>query len=467
MKIYNSLGKTKEEFAPREDKKVRMFVCGPTVYDYIHIGNARTFVFFDVVAKYLRHIGFEVQYIQNITDIDDRIILRSQEMGQESLVFAKKYEEIFLKDVAEVGINGVSQYARATDHILEVMQQVKTLIAKGHAYKIEDDGWYFDLSTFSDYGKLSGRTAEQAEDATSRIDESINKRNKGDFALWKFSKMDSTGSPQAGEPAWESELGKGRPGWHIEDTAITEKYFGPQYDLHGAGQDLIFPHHEAEIAQQESASGIKPFVKYWMHSAFLVNKEKKMSKSLGNFMSLNEALKIYSPETLRFYFLSAHYRSSLDFSEEILKQAEAAVMRINEFRNKLRQFEGKDLSNQENSEETKEAYHKIIKAMDDDFNAPEAIGAFFELIRRTNPKIETKRVAMVELIKILNFFEKVLGIVPEPIIYPSEVQELIDQREKSRETKDFTSADQLRSQIESLGYQIDDTIYGTLVKPKK
>ena len=204
-----------------------------------------------------------------------------------------------------------------------------------------------------------------------------------------------------------------------------------------------------------------------MHSAFLVNKEKKMSKSLGNFMSLNEALKIYSPETLRFYFLSAHYRSSLDFSEEILKQAEAAVMRINEFRNKLRQFEGKDLSNQENSEETKETYHKIIKAMDDDFNTPEAIGAFFELIRRTNPKIETKRVAMVELIKILNFFEKVLGIVPEPIIYPSEVQELIDQREKSREVKDFTSADQLRSQIESLGYQIDDTIYGTLVKPKK
>ena len=460
MRIYNTLTKQKEEFVPRENKKVKMFVCGPTVYDYIHIGNARTFVFFDVVAKYLRHSGYQVQYIQNITDIDDKIITRAKEINEDPLVFAKKYEEIFLEDMKALKVTAVTdydQYARATDHIDEVVAQVKKLIEKGHAYLIEGDGYYFDLSTFPDYGKLSGRTVEMAEDAVSRVDENPDKRNRGDFTLWKFFKE--------GEPFWETKLGKGRPGWHIEDTAITEKYFGPQYDLHGAGQDLIFPHHEAEIAQQESASGLKPFVKYWMHSGFLVNKKKKMSKSLGNFMSLNEALKTYSPETLRFYFLSAHYRSPLDFSEEILKQSEAAVMRINEFRNKLRQFKGKDLSDQENSKEAKEAYRKIIGAMDDDFNTPEAIGIFFELIRQTNPKIETKQVAMAELIKILNFFN-LLGIVPEPITYPAEIQELIDQREKIRESKDFTAADQLRSQIESLGYQIDDTIYGPLIKKR-
>src|SRR3989344_3403901 len=281
MKIYNTLTKTKEDFTSREDKKVRMFVCGPTVYDHIHIGNARTFVFFDVVAKYLRHAGFEVQYIQNITDIDDKIIARAKEAEEDPLAFAKKYEEIFLADMKAIGVTAVNQFDRATDHIPEVTKQIKTLIEKEHAYLIEGNGWYFDLSTFPEYGKLSGRTAEMANDAVSRIDENDKKRNKGDFCLWKLSKPE--------EPAWESKLGQGRPGWHIEDTAITEKYFGPQYDLHGAAQDLMFPHHEAEIAQQESASGLKPFVKYWMHSAFLVNKEKKMSKSLGHFITLNEA----------------------------------------------------------------------------------------------------------------------------------------------------------------------------------
>ncbi len=460
MKIYNTLTKTKEEFIPRTDKRVKMFVCGPTVYDYIHIGNARTFVFFDVVAKYLRHSGFAVQYIQNITDIDDKIIARAKETGEDPLVFAKKYEKVFLDDMKVINVTAVTdydQYARATDHISEVVQQVKTLIAKGHAYEIKDDGWYFDLSTFSDYGKLSGRTAEQAEDATSRIDESINKKNKGDFALWKFSKED--------EPAWDTELGQGRPGWHIEDTAITEKYFGPQYDLHGAGQDLIFPHHEAEIAQQESASGLKPFVKYWMHSAFLVNKEKKMSKSLGNFMSLNEALKIYSSETLRFYFLSAHYRSPLDFSEEILKQSEAAVMRLNEFRNKLNLLTSQ-VKNID-SGETKKVFQKIKGAMDDDFNTPEAIGNFFELIRRTNPQLEKGQTAVAELKKIIDFFDQVLGIIPKPFTHSEEIQPLVNQRERAREAKDFTAADKLRSQIESLGYQVDDTTYGPLVKPKK
>lgn len=461
MKIYNTLTKQKGNLLLREDKKVRMFVCGPTVYDYIHIGNARTLVFFDVVAKYLRQSGYEVQYIQNITNIDDKIIKRAQEENRDPMQLAQDYENEFMANMKALGVNSVSQYARATDHIIEVVNQIKKLIAKGHAYLIKEDGYYFDLSTFPEYGKLSGRTTEMADDAVSRIDENPSKRNRGDFALWKFSK--------SGEPSWETELGAGRPGWHIEDTAITEKYFGPQYDLHGGGQDLIFPHHEAEIAQQESASGLKPFVAYWMHGGFLLNKEKKMSKSLGNFLSLKEALTNYSPATLRFYFLSAHYRSPLDFSETILKQAEAAVMRINEWRNKLAQCSDhrNKKENLKKTKETEETLKKIKEAMDDDFNTPEAIGAFFELIRQTNPKIEAGQVAMAELLKIITFFTTVLGIVPKPITYPTEVQKLIDQREMARQAKNFTLADLLRSSIESLGYQIDDTSYGPLVKLKK
>ena len=457
MKIYNSLTRIKEEFTPRKGREVKMFVCGPTVYDYIHIGNARTIVFFDVVAKYLSHKDYKVEYVQNITDIDDRIIKKAQEEKRDPLELANDFEKRFLADMNKIGIHSVNHYAKATDHIPEVVSQVKKLIEKGHAYLIENDGYYFDLSTFPEYGKLSGRTAEMADDAISRIDENTGKRNRGDFCLWKFSKEN--------EPSWNTELGKGRPGWHIEDTAITEKYFGSQYDLHGGGQDLIFPHHEAEIAQQESASGLKPFVKYWMHTGFLVNKGKKMSKSLANFLSLNEALKLYSPETLHFYFLSAHYRSPLDFSEEILKQSEAAVMRINEFRNRLEQLEKVD--DNHDSKNTEASWVKIEEAMSDDFDTPKVLGTFFELIREINSKIGKEQIATKKLLEIINFFEKILGIVPPPTSYPAEVQKLIDQREKVREEKDFTAADKLRSQIESLGYQIDDTIYGSLVKVKK
>jgi cysteinyl-tRNA synthetase len=327
MQIYNTLTKQKEEFLP-PGSKVRMFVCGPTVYDYIHIGNARTFVVFDVIAKYLRYRGYNLKYIQNITDIDDKIIERARETGQSWKEVAERFEKTFTENMKSLKISAVDEYPRATEHIKEIVRQVKTLIEKGNAYLIDGDGYYFDLKTFLEYGKLSGRTAEMAEDAVSRIDESAGKRNKGDFCLWKFSK--------AGEPFWPADIGDGRPGWHIEDTAITEKYFGPQYEIHGGGQDLAFPHHEAEIAQQESASGFKPFVKYWLHVGFLINKGGKMSKSEGNFLTVDEALKKYSPEALRFYFLSAHYRSPLDYTEENLRAAEAAANRLAETIEKLK-----------------------------------------------------------------------------------------------------------------------------------
>ncbi|MBI2062986.1 MAG: cysteine--tRNA ligase [Candidatus Yanofskybacteria bacterium] len=460
MQIYNTLTRQKEEFKPAEPKKVKMFVCGPTVYDYIHVGNARTYTVFDVVAKYLRHKDYDVEYIQNITDIDDKIITRALDLGRDPLDYAKDYADLFLEDIKKLGIDSVSHYEPATKNIDQVIKQVQTLIKKSNAYKIEGDGLYFDLKTFPEYGKLSGRTVEMAEDGLSRIDDNPNKRNRGDFCLWKFSKPE--------EPGWDSEFGYGRPGWHIEDTAITEKYFGPQYDLHGAGADLMFPHHEAEIAQQESASGLKPFVRYWMHAGFLVNKTQKMSKSLGNFMILREALKNYSPEVLRFYFLSSHYRSPLDYNEELLKQAEAATNRLAEFISRLKSAQNSLGSSATKLDMVGKIKENFEKEMDDDFNTPRAISHIFDLVRTVNPMIDSGKLDKDDskkIIGLLNNINKVLGIIPEKIQeIPAEIQKLASERETARQQKDFTRADELREQIKNLGYEVEDTNYGALIK---
>ena len=463
MEIYNTLTNKKESFEPRENNKVKMFVCGPTVYDYIHIGNARTFVFFDVVAKYLKYKYGDknVTYIQNITDIDNKIIERAEKEGVDPLEYAKKYAEIFKKDMQALGVTS-PEYKNATDHIPEVIKQVQVLLDKGNAYVIENDGIYFDLATFPEYGKLSGRTASMADDAVSRIDDSDRKRNKGDFAIWKFKQHNLPA--QAGDPSWPAPFGEGRPGWHIEDTAITEKYFGPQYDIHGGGQDLIFPHHEAEIAQQESASGLKPFVKYWMHSGFLVNKEAKMSKSAGNFETAHELLKNHSKEALRFYLLSNNYRSPLDYSEESIKTAEAAVYRINEFRNRLLWFHGKKESDDSLIKITDEATENIELAMDSDFDTPKAFAAFFDFIRNINPYLENIPEGLMEkIIKIINLFDIQLGVVLPLQELPKEVMTLKEEYEKAKENKDFTNSDKLREEIKILGYKVEDTAYGSLI----
>lgn len=465
MQLYNTLTKTKEKLIPRSEKKIQMFVCGPTVYDYIHIGNARTFVFFDTVAKYLRspllrqgsegHEGYEVDYIQNITDIDDKIIMRAKEAGREPLEYAKEYFERFKENMASLGVDS-PRYIPATEHIEQVIKQVKKLIEKGHAYLIEGDGYYFDLSTFKDYGKLSGRKAQMADDAVTRIDENDKKKNRGDFCLWKFSKE--------GEPSWDSELGKGRPGWHIEDTAITEHYFGPQYDIHGGGQDLIFPHHEAEITQQESASGLKPFVKYWMHVAFLINKDEKMSKSKGNFTTAHDLLQKYPKEVLRFYLLSGYYRSPLEFSDKVLKQAEAGVNRISEFVQKLNLSDG---NGKEDIAKTIERSQKqFTDSMDNDFNTPDALASLFEFIRTVNPFVTANSLdhESIELAKkYLDKVNSVLGVVTaDKKAVPEEIQKLVNEREKFRAEKNYDESDKLRDKIRSLGYEIEDTIYGPL-----
>ena len=466
MEIYNTLTRKKELLEPRKDKKVQMFVCGPTVYDYIHIGNARTFVFFDVVAKYLIYKGFDVDYIQNITDIDNKIIERAQKENSDPLEYAKKYNDSFKQDMLALGVTS-PKYKNATDHIPEVIKQVQILLHKNSAYIIENDGIYFDLSTFPDYGKLSGRTASMADDAVSRIDDSNKKRNRGDFAIWKFS--------QDGDPAWSLETGKymgtvdsaapafakASAGWHIEDTAITEKYFGPQYDIHGGGQDLIFPHHEAEIAQQESASGFKPFVKYWMHIAFLVNKEVKMSKSLGNFETVNQLLKKYSKETLRFYLLSGYYRQPLEFNNDILNQSEAAINRISEFYQKLKKADGPE--SKESDGYFQEAKDQFFKAMSNDFNTPEALASVFEIIRKTNPLLTTNQMSKNQADKISRLVEeinKTFGIVKK---IPAEIQKLVVKIEELREEKKFNEADQIRDKLLNKGYRVSSTNVGTTV----
>ncbi|OGN09294.1 MAG: cysteine--tRNA ligase [Candidatus Yanofskybacteria bacterium RIFCSPHIGHO2_02_FULL_41_11] len=462
IKLTNTLTGQKEEFVPAQDKKVQMFVCGPTVYNYIHIGNARTFVFFDVVAKYLRHKGYDVNYIQNITDIDNKIIERAQKEGADPLEYAKKYTEIFKQDMKALGVTS-PEYKNATDHIPEVIKQVQTLLDKGNAYVIENDGIYFDLSTFPDYGKLSGRTAGMADDAVSRIDDSDKKRNRGDFAIWKFS--------QAGDPSWSAPFGEGRPGWHIEDTAITEKYFGPQYDIHGGGEDLKFPHHEAEIAQQESASGKKPFVKYWMHVAFVVNKEQKMSKSLGNFAMAHQLLEKYPKEVLRFYLLSGYYRTSLDFSEKILIQSAAAVQRISEFKRALeitdQKGQGNVFTHNDRVVDPEESERMFFESLDNDLNTQEAFGHLFGLIRVINLPLRIGAISKEYARPVLGFLDKVneiLGIVPTSHIeIPKEVMKLVTKRGGLREQQNWQEADKIRAQIEKMGYRIDDTIYGPLI----
>lgn len=439
------------------DRGVNLFVCGPTVYDHIHIGNARTFTFFDVLVKYLRHRhGLKIFYLQNITDIDDKIIARARENREDPLEFAKKFERLFMEDIHALGIDSVDEYARASEYIPEIINQVKTLIRKGHAYLIKDDGYYFDLKTFSEYGKLSKRTVEMAEDGVSRIDDNPHKRNRGDFNLWKFSKPD--------EPFWDTELGRGRPGWHIEDTAITEKYFGPKYDMHGAGQDLIFPHHEAEIAQMESISGLKPFVKHWLHVGFIVDRSGKMSKSKGNFLTLNDALKEYSSAAIRFYFMSAHYRSPLEYDHKSLSQAKAAGERIADFINRL-----KDVSQTAASFPLDDFINGFWKHLEDDFNTPMAFAGLFELIKETNKFIDSHSLSKNDAQKIIDFVRElndIFNILPQEEKIPVEITALADDREKFRTGGDFTKADELREEIKKLGWEVDDTSAGPRIVKK-
>ena len=439
--ISNTLSKKTEEFEPIVKGKVNFFVCGPTVYDFPHLGHAKTYTQFDFIVRYLRYRGFEVNYVQNITDIDDKIINRSIEKGVRWSDLAREFENVYKKDMKALGNDSVTKYARATDYINEIVGQVKVLMDKGFAYQISD-GIYYEVAKFAGYGKLSGRTELQAEDSISRIDENKEKRGWNDFCLWKISKE--------GEPFWETELGKGRPGWHIEDTAITETLFGPQYDIHGGAIDLIFPHHEAEISQIEAASGKSPMVKYWLHTGFLNIDSKKMSKSKGNFKTIREALAQYDFRVLRYLFLGSHYRSAMDFTDTILEQSKNSLKRIQEFVDKI----DKSIENYDEKKVVEELRLKINKALGNDFDTPSAFAILFEFVRSQNTKGVSGKYIYDYFIE-LNGFLNILEFEKEEI--PSEIIDLAKKRIEAKMNKNWNEADRLRELIKKKGYLVEDT----------
>ncbi|MBI2054284.1 MAG: cysteine--tRNA ligase [Candidatus Staskawiczbacteria bacterium] len=470
IKIYNTLSKKKETIKPLKNGKIKLFVCGPTVYDYSHLGHARTYVIFDAFAKYLKKCGFDVFYLQNITDLDDKIIARAKEKGVMPGDLAKVYEKEYLKNMKALQVNGVKKYARATYYIKEIISQVKRLEEKGYAYKIEGDGIYYDISKFKKYGKLSGRTALQAEDSVSRIDYSKNKKNRGDFCLWKFPST-------AEEPAWKSPFGLGRPGWHIEDTAITEKFFGAQYDIHGGGLDLIFPHHEAEISQMEAISGKPPMAKYWMHTGFLTVKGQKMSKSLGNFITINDFLKRHPVSHLRFLIIKNLWRSKIDYSESAMVEIAQVLGKIEEFLGKLKNQNLKLKTASKNSKLILKFENDFYKQLDDDFNTPKAFAVMFEFIKKANRLLDKNLISKNEADRIYKLFEKIneiFGIIDFKIIsskrketVPAKIKGLVRSREKYREEQNWQKADEVRKKIEQQGFLIEDTKDGPIIKKAK
>ncbi|MBR0471633.1 MAG: cysteine--tRNA ligase [Methanosphaera sp.] len=456
MKVYNTMTREKEELKV-VNNKLKLFVCGPTVYDYSHIGHARTYISFDVIVRYLKHKGISVFYLQNITDIDDKIINRAKENGEDPLELSHRFEKEYLEDMALLNVNNVNFYARATEHMDEIIKQIEDLINKGYAYDTET-GVYFDVSKFEDFGKLSNRNLDDLQNT--RIEVDTTKKDAKDFALWK--KQDE-------KPYWDSPWGNGRPGWHIEDTAITESYFGPQYNIHGGGLDLIFPHHDAEIAQMEAASGKEPLVEYWMHTGFLNVRGEKMSKSLGNFITIKELLKDYSPEVYRFFVLSTHYRSPIDFSDDILKQAENSLKRI--------QNTGNNLLERANSEDLPESdlydilselstfKKEFFDAMDNDFNTPIALSSLFEFTHKINKALNDNSISKDSLDLIVNslrIIEEILGfsIIQEDNLGSDLSDDLLDiiteVRQDLRAKKDWDSADKIRDKLAELDISLED-----------
>ena len=447
MDIYltNTLTRKKEKFVSINGEKVNLFVCGPTVYDYPHLGNAKTYTQFDFLARYLRYVGFEVFYLQNITDIDDKILVRAGELNVGWNKLTEKYEKIYMEDMKKLNNLSVTKYARATDYIEQIVKQVKTLAEKGYAYTI-DDGVYFEISRFPDYGKLSGRTELKEGDSVSRIDKNSQKRGWNDFCLWKFSKLD--------EPSWKTEMGAGRPGWHIEDTAITETFFGSQYDIHGGAEDLIIPHHEAEIAQMESASGKIPLVRYWLHAAFLMVDGRKMSKSLGNFYTISDIMKRgFDPLVLRYLFLGAHYRDPLNFTWESLSAAQNGLGRLQTTVYGLRQSERTTLSDEKN-EKVIEFREKFVSALADDLNTPKALAVMWEMIKSNIPS-EDKHDLAISFDEVLGLgLSKTQKLRKSKI--PSNIKILIAKRDKLRKEGRFEEADKIREKIKNLDYNIQD-----------
>ena len=433
-----------------------MFVCGPTVYDYPHIGHAKTYLQFDIIARYLEYKGYTLFYLMNITDIDNKIIKRANERESTPAQLAKQFTDEFYKDMKSIGMNTVDKYAKATDFIPQIISQIKRLMKKGYAYETSD-GVYYDISKFKEYGKLSGQKLKNIR-AGARVIINEDKKHPADFALWKKAKP--------GEPRWKSPFGYGRPGWHIEDTAITEHFFGPQYDIHGGARDLIFPHHEAEIAQIEAASGKKPLVKYWMHTGFLNVEGQKMSKSLGNFIIIKDALRKWSPDEMRILFAGVHYRSPMDFSKKSMNQAKKNLDKLKNTIETIK-FQMKHPAKKSNKVfVNKIEKHKkdFIKNMDNDFNTPKALASLFMFIsdihkytgKASKSNLKKALDTLLELSSIFGLFQK-----KEVKKLSKKLADLIKKRENARKNKDWKLSDKIRIQLRKEGIEIQDTSEGT------
>ncbi len=470
MKIFNTLSKTKEEFEPREAGKVSMYVCGPTVYNLIHIGNARPMVVFDTVRRYMEYKGYQVNYVTNFTDVDDKIIKKAKEEGVESSVIAERYIEECRKDMKALNVKPATVHPKATEEISGMLDMIHTLIEKGHAYAAPDGTVYFKTRSFKEYGKLSHKNLDdlQGGNRSLLVSGEDQKEDPLDFVLWKPKKE--------GEPYWESPWCKGRPGWHIECSVMSKKYLGDEIDIHAGGEDLIFPHHENEIAQSEAAND-KVFAKYWMHNAFLNIDNRKMSKSDGNFFTVRDIGEKYDLQVLRFFILSAHYRSPLNFSADLMKAAENGYDRIVTSvanLNYLLQTNESDapdssetqMTQQETAaaEEAKRFVVKFEEAMEDDFNTADAISAIFELVKFTNTNVtEQSSKAFIKTLKDeILMLSDLCGLIveKEAEILDDEVEALIQERQEARKEKNFARADEIRGLLLEQGIILEDTREG-------
>jgi cysteinyl-tRNA synthetase len=478
MKIYNTLTGKKEEFIPLVPNKVTIYACGVTVYDHCHIGHARSAIVFDVMRRYLQYKGFDVKYVRNFTDIDDKIIHRAKQEGIPWDEVARKYTEEYYRDMDRLGVGRADVEPKATDHMREIITIVKGLIEKGFAYET-DGSVYFVVDKFPGYGRLSKRDKDEMM-AGARVEVDERKKNPLDFALWKESKE--------GEPAWESPWGLGRPGWHIECSAMAIKHLGESFDIHGGGADLLFPHHENEIAQSEAFTG-KPFVRYWVHNGFITIDKEKMSKSLGNFFTIQEVLQKFDPEVIRFFLLSTHYRSPIEFSDEQLREAESSIDRYYTTVVRIQDFLEKQLEAKEEFSKAGKIFQELLSgfkerfeaAMNDDFNTALALGHLFELIREANRFLDHKpegskdagllllaRDLLLEAGHILNLFNRTphewylsLMKVRNIGLSEKEILEKIKERQDARQKRDWQSSDIIRKELEKKGIILEDKKDGT------
>lgn len=465
LKIYNTLTKQKEEFFPFNPPMVKMYMCGPTVYDYFHIGNARSFILSDIVRRYLEYKGYVVTFVMNLTDVDDKIIKKANQEGKSAKEVAEFYIKEFFSDIEKLKIKPATYYPRATEFMNDMIEMIKRLEEKGIAYNV-DGNVFYDVSKFTGYGKLSGKNTDELE-VGARVEVNEEKKHPLDFALWKKAKE--------GEPYWESPWGKGRPGWHIECSAMSCKLLGESFDIHAGGHDLIFPHHENEIAQSEAANE-KPFAKYWLHFGFLNINEEKMSKSLGNFFTAREILKKYSAEAIRLFFAQAHYRGPLNFNDELLQAAEKGVEKIQNLADKVEEELQKNSNDGKKVEfDLKSWYEKFEQAMDDDLNSAQAVAAMFDFTREVNRVIaENENLNKEFYSNVKTFLNKtavdVLGIITFqkkenlPSLENELIELLIQIRTEAKQNKNYALSDKIRDELKNLGVLLQDTKEGTSYK---